>query len=494
MSKSISVPNNIQYRDVLKNDFSLSILDYKRFNFINSNKLFLKEICKIEQGTFIDNIDRTSHNTGLAYITIRDFDGVVSSNCFDNYIIPKYQYKNLLIEKNTILVSDAGSIGKTTFISESIKGINADGITRLNYLENKDIDIFYIFGCLQHEYFSQLLKTIAPSGSTQQNVEIKHFQAAFIPIPNKNPISTKKYISLITQSLINKEKLIKQRHQDIFKIIETELLENQKPNKFAFELPKIKEIEELGRLDTGIYSNNFKQIKFWVENYKGGYFFIDAHKIRSGSTPDVRYIGILKDLKYRWVTPTHCSDYGTLTEERINIQGRSNIREDCILLINRTSKGGIGEYVGIAGFYNFEDFGEGHHNQGMYRVANYHKYKLLYILCFLNCSLMRKYCSGLSVGSKMKELKTVQFLQIPIPNFSEPKQQEIAKLYHNSEIHYNSKTFTLENFLVKDDEYNEQAGIYELDKTAKQLREILNTAIESIVNDQEVKMTFDAQT
>jgi hypothetical protein len=48
----------------------------------------------------------------------------------------------------------------------------------------------------------------------------------------------------------------------------------------------------------------------------------------------------------------------------------------------------------------------------------------------------------------------------------------------------------LANFLDKDNEYNQQAGIYELDKTAKQLKEILNKAIDDIANDREVKINF----
>ncbi|MGB9643505.1 MAG: restriction endonuclease subunit S, partial [Candidatus Ratteibacteria bacterium] len=190
-------------------------------------------------------------------------------------------------------------------------------------------------------------------------------------------------------------------------------------------------------------------------------------------------------------TPTHCSDYGTLIEERINLQGKNNINEDCILLINRTSKGGIGEYVGIAGFYNYSEFGKGHHNQGMYRVIDYSKDQLMFMLCFLNCSLMRKYCAGLSVGSKMKELKTEHFLQIPFPNFSIDKQKEIALLYHNPNSNYQTDAFTLDNFLEQDNAFNETAGIYELDKTAKQLKEILNKAIDDIANNREVNINFN---
>ena len=61
---------------------------------------------------------------------------------------------------------------------------------------------------------------------------------------------------------------------------------------------------------------------------------------------------------------------------------------------------------------------------------------------------------------------------------------------HNSLSNYNTVNFTLDNFLVLDNAYNEDAGIHELDKKAKMLKSILNAAIEDIVNNNEVTINF----
>lgn len=63
---------------------------------------------------------------------------------------------------------------------------------------------------------------------------------------------------------------------------------------------------------------------------------------------------------------------------------------------------------------------------------------------------------------------------------------------HNSLSNYNYNTvnFTLDNFLVLDNAYNEDAGIHELDKTTKMLKSILNSAIDNIANDKEVTINF----
>ena len=51
--------------------------------------------------------------------------------------------------------------------------------------------------------------------------------------------------------------------------------------------------------------------------------------------------------------------------------------------------------------------------------------------------------------------------------------------------------FTLENFQVKDNDFNLRAGIYELDKAMKHLKKILDQAIDNVINDKDVDIRFD---
>ena len=95
----------------------------------------------------------------------------------------------------------------------------------------------------------------------------------------------------------------------------------------------------------------------------------------------------------------------------------------------------------------------------------------------------------MTVGGSGGHLSPSYFDRIMIPNFPESKQKEIAALYHNPQ-EYLTDDFTLDNFEEKDNEYNLTAGIYELDKTAKRLKDKLNKAIDDIVNDRDVKIDF----
>ncbi|MFZ7305417.1 hypothetical protein [Avibacterium avium] len=493
MSNYIHTPKTISYNDIVECDFSLSSSRHKKFEIANQNCKLVKEFLTralsrkdlgVEVGS-ANYIGQSSHYF-LRTKALQDHSYLPEITPETALPIMPSSFVKMNLKAGDLIISKDSNIGEIVILDKDYPNMMLSGaLYKLPVSQYK----YYLLAMMKHAIFREQLDFIVPKGAT-----IRHAKTLFldckIPMPNENADNVIQFVENLTQAIVNKQRLIKERHQAILALIEKELLDNQKDNTFSFNLPTIKEIENVGRLDTGIYSRQFKEITFKIQNYRHGMFFIEKDKIHGGSTPDIRYIGNSKDLKYRWVTPTICSDFGVLSEERLNLAGKNNINSDCIVLVNRTSKGGIGEYVGIAGFYKFQDFGEGHHNQGMYRVTDYDETQLLFMLAFLNCSIMRKFCADLSVGSKMKELKIEQILQIPFPNFPTEKQQEISKLYHNPII-YDVKNATLDNFLALDDEFNSQAGIYELDNTAKQLQAILNQAIESIIENKPVDMKFN---
>ena len=79
---------------------------------------------------------------------------------------------------------------------------------------------------------------------------------------------------------------------------------------------------------------------------------------------------------------------------------------------------------------------------------------------------------------------------IPFPNFPEPKQKEIAILYHNPDVKYSEK-ISLENFQEQDEIFNQSAGIIELDRASKRIKARLDEVIDQIIKDQPVEIIFD---
>ena len=95
-----------------------------------------------------------------------------------------------------------------------------------------------------------------------------------------------------------------------------------------------------------------------------------------------------------------------------------------------------------------------------------------------------------AVGGNGGSLAKKYWNSIPFPVFPKEKQLEIVRMYHNCACVYNYGKFTLDNFIAEDSLTNESAGIYELDKSLKHLKGILNKTIEKIVDDEDVKIDF----
>lgn len=489
---------NMTYNDIVENDYILS-KDGLKWIELNKiiNKLSIKYSNIFDEFDGLDGFAFSSDNYVTRFSNLKNkirliqignvnsSEWIIDSNQKFEYLPNTFlKNKKFVLNYPCILVSLTGGSDINNDISSYFSGRHISLLNqRVSAFIMKSYDenyFFYFYALTKSNFFKEQW---VGKGGVQKNIVSSDREKIYLPKIN-NLISVK-FISVLTQAIINKEILIKQRHNTILQKIERELLDNQLDNKFNFNPPSFKEIQSVGRLDTGVYSEKFKRIDFLIKNYKNGYFFIDENCIKSGSTPEVRYIGNQPELKYRWITPSHCFIYGTMLEERINLKGKNNINKNCILLTNR----GKGEDCGKTTFYNYADFGDGHHNQGIYRVVDYSLVKMIFIQCLLNTSIYRTLCSKMSLGSKMKELKIEQFLQIPFPNFTEQKQQEIAKLYYNP-LDYPTAQFTLDNFLELDNQYNEQVGIYELDKTAKILKRILNNAITKIINDEKVDIKF----
>lgn len=494
MNRYVKAPDVISFKDCVNKNYNLSSSLFTKLIISNTNNLPVSSFLTRK----LENRDLGCEIGSLSYIDKSTHYFLRTKALQENSFIPDItgesalpmrptDFVNMNLKKGDLIISKDSNIGEIVILEKDYPNYMLSGA--MYKLPVKEEYKYYLFSMIKHDIFREQLDSIVPKGAT-----IRHAKTLFldclIPLPNKNTKNVIEYVSKITKAIIKKETFIKKRHEQILKAIQEELENNQKDNEFKYSMPTLSEVSETGRLDTGIYSEIYKKNIYLIENYSNGYFYIKESDIDSGCTPDIRYIDNNPKLKYQWVTPSFCSDYGTIDECRINLVGTNNINKDSILIINRTSKGGIGEFVGITSFYNFEELHEGQHNQGIYRVSSYDKTKLLFILCCLNCKIYRKICASLSVGSKMKEIKAKHISTIPFPKFPEPKQKEITKLYYNQEITYDTSSFTLENFITKDSDFNKSAGIYELDKSAKYLKELLNSAIDNIVNDVEVDIKF----
>lgn len=412
----------------------------------------------------------------------------------DKYILNKKRY---LLSNECVLISLTGGSDTdndvSSYFDNSFIAFLNQRVAAFSMKEyNKNL-LLYFYAMTKTKFFKEQW---LGKGGVQKNTVSSDRQKTYLPkISNTDTIN---FIAALTQAILNKEKLIKQRHQSILQAIETELLENQKINKYTFELPKIKEIEKVGRLDTNLYRKHFKTVVFEIQNYIGGFKTITelGFTLSRGQNLQVSNIGESVYSRqnhrhfYTLMLPKFLSKYGTV--DKIEYLGNLN-------KLKTLQKGDL--IFGAEGFEKGRSIviieGKNRAITNIHGITIQQKEPNVNKAIFVKCCLDYLRSKGLidlyAVGGNGGSLAQKYWEIIPFPNFGIPKQNEIAKLYHNSTIEYQTDTFTLENFLEKDKAYNEQAGIYELDKTAKQLKNILNQSIESIINDEDVEITFTAK-
>ena len=493
MASYILKPKSVRKSQILEKEFSLSGFAFRYVNHKNQNyqllgdeQILAKNIKGFEPGSkgYID----FSENY---FVRISEMDDLGFS--FDvkkdtKKIRPVVnENKNRYIVKGDICYQTASNVGNVCFYN----GKKAFYNSHIRKLELKK-DKYYIFAVLKSKFGKEQVD-VTGSIKGVDNFREEYLLNTKISFPttknNPSPENIEKLVSVIVQNIIDKEEQIRAKNKLIDEKIEQELRENQKENSFSYVYPKINEIKEAGRLDTGLYERDFKETDFLIRNYEGGYFQIPFEKFKSGSTPKVRILNPMQK-NYKWVTPTHISDEGFYEPVlSIIMPTKKNISKDCILIINRTSKGKQGEYVGISCFYDFSLYGKGQHNQGLYQVRDFNKVESLFLVSLLNSKTLRKICGCVSIGSKMKEMKASDFAGLKFPNFPESKQKEIAKVYYNRLDKNNDLTF--EDYLEKEKVRNKEIGIFQLNMEIFRLREILEDLVHKIVMEEKIEITLD---
>tara|TARA_R110002074_G_C12541658_1_gene665764 strand:+ start:2609 stop:4078 length:1470 start_codon:yes stop_codon:yes gene_type:complete len=487
MSDFLIKPNSIRKSEILNKVFSLHPSEHKKIIIPNTNQKSIKQLI-IEEGVGeqIDVNDYLRFNSQYTLVTISNMHKCIIDTEQGEKISPYiYHSSNKKLLKGDVLISRNASLGKITLVNKEFNGILNGGISYLRLKENSK---FYLFAFFLMDYGADYLTVLTSGGGTQKNAKRQNLLDLKIPFPtnqnHKNPDLIQKYVSQLTENLIDKEEQIEIKQSEIDSIVYKELNDNQK-KKFTYSIPKISVLKKNSRLDSGLYTEKYQLENHLIENYKNGFSQISTDKYKSGSTPRIRIFNGSK-YKYQWVTPTNINDEGFFRpEETISTPKPNNLNKDCILLINRTSKGKKGEYVGITCFYDFNYYGKGQHNQGLYRIEHLPKDELLFITAFMNSRIMRKICGNVSIGSKMKEMKSYDFATLKYPNFDKKLKDKIAKLYYNTSKKDNTN---FQKYLEIEKLRNNELGIYQLNIEILEIKNKLKNTIEEIINNKKIEI------
>jgi len=399
-------------------------------------------------------------------------------------------FTNFDLKEGDLIISKDSNIGEIVILDKDYPNYTISGaLYKLPITKNK----FYIFAFIKHNHFRKQLDLLVPKGST-----IRHAKSLFldckIPFPNqKNAVNVIKYVELLTQAIINKEKVIRRKNKMIFDFIEKELLENQKEGDFKFVEPTFREIEQVKRLDTGMYNLQYKKTKHNITNYKYGFSKLEAlgYKITRGQNLQISNIGrsiysdIPKSNFYKLILSKNFTEWMTVTKEGYlgNAKKLKTIQNGDIIF---SCRGDLGRTIIFCG-----DIENTITNIDNVHIVNKQASlsSKIFIGCFLNYLRKIGFLSLISItGSGADSFTKYHFDLLDFPNFSEAKQKEISSLYHNPTEY--AENLNSDNFLEQDTKWNEKTGIIELDKSMKQMKEHLDTVLDKIVNDETILIDF----
>lgn len=497
MNKFVNAPKSISFSILKNRNWVLSPSMHKTLNIANSNvkqlSSFLYESLNnshlgIEVGS-VNYIEDSSHFF-LKTKALQDFS-FIPQFTEDSLtpIFPQSFFQMNLCEGD-ILISKDSNIGESVVLDRDYPNICLSGaIYRLPIQKHK----YYVLAIIKHDIFREQLDFLVPKGATIRHAK-KIFLDCLIPIPNHNKDNVIKYVELLTQAIINKEKAIKEKHSQIMQIFDVEISSNQNNHQFVYQIPRLSDILNIGRLDCSHYTYEFKQFQFLITNYSGGYynFSEDGYDCKRGQNLQISNIGqsIYSDSPhagfYRLILSKHISQFSSINDCQYlgNPNPLSIINKGDIIF---SARGEIGRvYILPYQIHNTIT------NIDSLVISNSEASleHSIYNAMFLNYLRVKNMIHRFGItGSGAPSFTKYQIDDILIPNFPLDKQKAIAHLYHNK-IDFNYD-IDLSNFLNLDDTYNSESGLFEINISLIHLKRRLNKVICDIANDVPVSLSFD---
>jgi hypothetical protein len=115
--------------------------------------------------------------------------------------------------------------------------------------------------------------------------------------------------------------------------------------------------------------------------------------------------------------------------------------------------------------------------------------KSVFFRCIFNWYRSQRLIDLMAVGGSGGHFSPDYFDFVLIPKFPDPLQQEIVRLYHNA-VAPPVRRATLANFVAWHREWNEDLGIWELDRELKTLKRTLSEVQERIIEGRTVRVPF----
>lgn len=496
MKNYIDIPIFTTLKDIINKEYTLSARQYKSLQIKNKNlyplTFFLDR--KLQKKDLGSEVGGESYVDKSPFLFIKTRALQRESYLLDmtdesvKYVMPQ-KFINMNLKAGDLLISKDSNVGEIVILEKDYPhAMLCGGIYKLPIIKYK----YYLLAFIKSDLFRQQIEFVVPRGATIKHGKTK-FLDCLIPLPNKNQESVILYIELLVQAIINKEVEIRKKYKQILLKIHRELEDNQKDKVFVFDFPTIQNIQKTGRLDSSLYTEKFKRNEFLIKNYKLGTLSLKelGFVINRGQNLQVSCIGnsIYSDKKikgfYKLIRPTNISKYGTVSKYEY-LGNKNNL---FCLKIGDIVFGAEATFRSLA-ILGIDDKIITNIHGVVLSQKDTNIVEAIFVKLMLDYYLINGLTKAYAVGGNGGSLAIIYLESIVrFPNFPKTIKKEITSLYFNK-IDYKPYNLNMEDFIEYDQNFNEKAGIYDLDLALKYLQEKLTIAIESIVNDEDVEINF----
>lgn len=269
----IGIPTEIDFDTVKNNQFSLSPSQYKTLLMKNKNYLCVRDflarkLTRKDLGTEVGSLSyiEKSPNFFIRTKALQEHSFIPQMTKESTLPVLPKMFIQTNLKKGDFLISKDSNIGESVILDQDYNSYMLSGaLYRLPIKRWK----YYLFAMVKHKIFREQLDCMVPRGATIRHAKTK-FLDVKIPLPNDDRENIIKFVEVLTESAINKETEIRRKHDLIHELIDKELKENQKADRFAYDYPCFDEVQKNGRLDTSLYLEDFKRKNFFVTNYVHG--------------------------------------------------------------------------------------------------------------------------------------------------------------------------------------------------------------------------------
>lgn len=499
--KSYAIPVTTTHKFSNKefNLCSFSARDYRKLLLENKNTVKLKNL--------LEHKEKVGKEIGSeAYMSNSKYRFLKTVNISSNFTLEEVSIeyckpKNKVFPKiNEILIAKDGGgsgLGEVTLYpyenKENTDSLSA-GIIAIKIKEEKRN---YALGFLKSQHFKDFVDLNTAQGSTIRHSKLIALDYE-IPFPtaanHTNPEQVENLVSFIVQNIIDKEEQIKLKNKQVDELIEKELTENQKAGSFGYSYPRISEIKEKGRIDSGLYGEKVRNIDLQISNYNNGWLNITnnfnycrGQNLQVSQIGESFYSNTKKNNFYRMFTNVEMQDDRTISGYRWlgNKNKLTTLSENTIMLA------ADGMIVGRSFFFDkMENTITNIHPWIITaKKKDYPIYKRVFLSLFLSYLKNVGYLEKIKDKSNGGGLKKGHLNKyIKYPNFPESKQQEISKLYYNPLD--KNKDLNIENYLEKETTRNREIGIFQLNMEIFSLREQLEDLVHKIVTEEAIELIY----